>query len=50
MRALYRGWFGGGACPDVPRDGDVITGQDLEAYTAALAKWLAAKLTDYWKA
>jgi pimeloyl-ACP methyl ester carboxylesterase len=30
------GWFGGGACPDVPRDGDVITEQDLEAYTAAL--------------
>jgi pimeloyl-ACP methyl ester carboxylesterase len=30
------GWFGGGACPDVPRDGDVITEQDLEAYTATL--------------
>jgi pimeloyl-ACP methyl ester carboxylesterase len=30
------GWFGGGACPDVPRDGDVITEQDLEAYSAAL--------------
>jgi pimeloyl-ACP methyl ester carboxylesterase len=32
------GWFGGGACPDVPRDGDVITEQDLEAYTAALSR------------
>ena len=32
------GWFGGGACPDVPRDGDVITEQDLEAYTAALTR------------
>ena len=30
------GWFGGGGCPDVPRDGDVITEQDMEAYTAAL--------------
>lgn len=30
------GWFGGGARPDVPRDGDVITEQDMEAYTAAL--------------
>jgi pimeloyl-ACP methyl ester carboxylesterase len=32
------GWFGGGACPDVPRDGDVITQSDLEAYTAALTR------------
>lgn len=32
------GWFGGGACPDVPRDGDVITEQDLETYTAALTR------------
>jgi pimeloyl-ACP methyl ester carboxylesterase len=30
------GWFGGGACPDVPRDADVLTEQDLAAYTAAL--------------
>jgi pimeloyl-ACP methyl ester carboxylesterase len=30
------GWFGGGPCPDVPRDRDVITEQDMEAYTAAL--------------
>ncbi|MBV8392613.1 MAG: alpha/beta hydrolase [Alphaproteobacteria bacterium] len=32
------GWFGGGACPDVPRDPDVITEQDLAAYTAALER------------
>jgi pimeloyl-ACP methyl ester carboxylesterase len=32
------GWFGGGACPDVPRDSDVITEGDLEAYTAALTR------------
>jgi len=32
------GWFGGGACPDLPRDPDVITEQDLEAYTASLTK------------
>jgi pimeloyl-ACP methyl ester carboxylesterase len=32
------GWFGGGACPDVPRDGDVITEADLAAYTAALTR------------
>ena len=32
------GWFGGGACPDVLRDPDVITEQDLEAYTAALTR------------
>jgi len=32
------GWFGGGACPDVPRDPDVITEADLEVYTAALTR------------
>ena len=32
------GWFGGGACPDVPRDGDVLSEADMEAYTAALTK------------
>lgn len=32
------GWFGGGVCPDVPRDSDVITEADLEAYTAALTR------------
>jgi len=32
------GWFGGGPCPDVPRDSDVITEQDLEAYTASLER------------
>jgi pimeloyl-ACP methyl ester carboxylesterase len=32
------GWFGGGACSDLPRDGDVITEQDLEAYVAALTR------------
>jgi pimeloyl-ACP methyl ester carboxylesterase len=32
------GWFGGGAVPDVPRDGDVITAQDLDAYTAAMMR------------
>jgi len=32
------GWFGGGACPDVPRDGDVITEADMEAYTEALTR------------
>jgi pimeloyl-ACP methyl ester carboxylesterase len=31
------GWFGGNF-PDLPRDGDVITEQDLEAYTAALTR------------
>ena len=30
------GWFGGGACPNLPRDTDVITEEDLENYTAAL--------------
>ncbi len=32
------GWFGGGPWPDLPRDDDVMTEQDLEAYTAALTK------------
>lgn len=32
------GWFGGGACPDVPRDPDVLTEQDMEAYAAALTR------------
>ncbi|MBV8186009.1 MAG: alpha/beta hydrolase [Alphaproteobacteria bacterium] len=32
------GWFGSGAFPDIPRDPDVITEQDLEAYTAALTR------------
>jgi pimeloyl-ACP methyl ester carboxylesterase len=32
------GWFGGRACPDVPRDGDVITEADLETYTEALTR------------
>jgi pimeloyl-ACP methyl ester carboxylesterase len=32
------GWFGGGPCPNLPRDGDVITEQDLEAYVAALTR------------
>lgn len=32
------GWFGGGPWPDLPRDGDVLTEQDLEAYIAALTK------------
>ncbi|HEY6982270.1 alpha/beta hydrolase [Reyranella sp.] len=32
------GWFGGGPPPDVPRDGDVISEQDMEAYVAALTR------------
>lgn len=32
------GWFGGGACPDLPRDSDVISEADLEAYTTALTR------------
>ena len=32
------GWFGGGTCPDVPHDSDVISETDLEAYTAALTR------------
>ncbi len=33
------GWFGGkGAAPDVPRDPDVLTEEDLARYTAALSR------------
>jgi pimeloyl-ACP methyl ester carboxylesterase len=32
------GWFGGGPWPDLPRDGDVLTEQDMETYIAALTK------------
>jgi pimeloyl-ACP methyl ester carboxylesterase len=32
------GWVGNGPSPDLPRDPDVITEQDLEAYTAALTR------------
>ena len=32
------GWFGGGPCPDIPRDADVLTEADMEAYTAALTR------------
>ena len=32
------GFFGGGVCPDLPRDGEVITEVDLAAYTAALTR------------
>jgi pimeloyl-ACP methyl ester carboxylesterase len=32
------GWFGGGPCPDVPLDTDVITKTDLDAYAAALTR------------
>jgi pimeloyl-ACP methyl ester carboxylesterase len=32
------GWFGGAPVPDVPRDADVITEQDLDAYTAAMMR------------
>ena len=32
------GWFGGGPVPDLPPDGDVLTEEDLEAYTAALTR------------
>ncbi len=32
------GWFGGGPCPTCRAIGDVITEQDLEAYTAALTQ------------
>lgn len=32
------GWMGGNAFPDLPRDGDVLSEQDLEAYTAALTR------------
>jgi pimeloyl-ACP methyl ester carboxylesterase len=32
------GWLGGGAWPDLPRDADVLTGADMEAYIAALTR------------
>jgi pimeloyl-ACP methyl ester carboxylesterase len=32
------GWFGGHPCPDVPRDPDVLTEADLDAYAAALTR------------
>jgi soluble epoxide hydrolase / lipid-phosphate phosphatase len=32
------GSFGGGAAPDVPRDADVVTEEDLRAYAAALTR------------
>ena len=32
------GWFGGGPCRDLPHDPDIISEQDLEAYTAALTR------------
>ena len=32
------GWFGGGACPDFPRDGGVLTEQDFETYVASLTR------------
>ena len=38
MVRMAGGWFGGGACPDVPRDPDVLTEADMEAYAAALTK------------
>ena len=34
-----KGWFAGkGSAPDVPRDGDVVTEEDLRAYAAALER------------
>ncbi len=32
------GWFPGGGAPDLPRDTDVLTEQDLAAYVAALTR------------
>ena len=32
------GWSGGAGCPDVPRDTDVLTRQDMQAYAAALPR------------
>ncbi|HEY2481480.1 MAG TPA: alpha/beta hydrolase [Caulobacteraceae bacterium] len=32
------GWFPGGAAPDLPRDADILTEQDLAAYVAALTR------------
>ena len=37
--AANGGWFGGaGQAPDLPRDADVLTEEDLEAYAAALTR------------
>jgi len=32
------GWFGGQPAPDLPRDADVVSEADLDAYTAALTR------------
>ena len=32
------GWLGGGAWPDLPRDADVLTESDMDAYIAALTR------------
>jgi pimeloyl-ACP methyl ester carboxylesterase len=32
------GWFPGGEAPDVPADADILTEQDLAAYTASLTR------------
>jgi pimeloyl-ACP methyl ester carboxylesterase len=32
------GWLGGAAWPDLPRDADVLTEQDLDSYVAALTR------------
>jgi len=38
MVRVAGGWFGGQQAPELPRDPDVLTEQDLEAYTAALTR------------
>ena len=38
MIRMGGGWFGGGACPDLPHDPAVLTEQDVEAYTEALTR------------
>jgi pimeloyl-ACP methyl ester carboxylesterase len=38
MVRVAGGWFGGQETPDLPRDPDVLTEQDLESYTAALTR------------
>jgi pimeloyl-ACP methyl ester carboxylesterase len=38
MVRVAGGWFGGQEVPDLPRDADVLTEQDLESYTAALTR------------
>ena len=38
MMRKMGGWFGGGAAPDLPRDADVVTEEDLCAYAAALTR------------